>query len=230
MTDRFAIVVVPDGQPLPPEAIVIGPLSEVLEYIRGTPAREEAEQRQAAREQQVTEVANRIADVGTCLLDQIEALATQKEEQARLDAKQKADKARRDAEEAACTEAATIREYLEANPEPGSAVGEPAALGDESPQAGGELHPHAPVDKERFDPVGENSEMETDAGGVPLSYPPIPESYIRGKRDQTGDLPGGVERRSPAPLGSDPVYDPAELAHPEGRKHQVPQPTAVSLW
>jgi hypothetical protein len=97
MTDRFAIVPIADGQPVPSEAIVIGPLSEVMEYISQSIPREAAEQRQAAREQQVTEVANRVADIGAHFMDQVEALAAQKEAQARADAKRKADKARRDA-------------------------------------------------------------------------------------------------------------------------------------
>jgi hypothetical protein len=213
MTDRFAIVPVPDGQPLPPEAIMIGPLSEVLEYIRGTPAREEAEQRQIAREQQVADVANRVADIGAHFMDEIEALAAEKEEQVRLEAKRKADQERQATEDAACEEAAMLREYLETHPDPNA------------PADDGELEINEPPDKERYG----GPEIEEDAGGVPLAYPPIPTTYIKGTHDQTGDLPAGVERRSPAPLGSDPVYDPAELAHAKDPK-QVPQPTAVSLW
>jgi hypothetical protein len=219
-SELFALVRLPPSGPAREtllrdyEAIAYGGSDEMLRKFF---ACEAVERDLANQQQQTAETANRVADIGTHFMDQLEALTVRQDKQRRLDAKRKADQERQAAENAARAEAAAIRDYLATHPESGASA-------DESPVAGGELHPHAPIDKEHLDP-----EAETDAEGVPLSYPPIPTSYIRGTRDQTGDLPEGVERRSPAPLGSDPVYDPAELGRAKDPK-QVPQPTAVSLW
>jgi hypothetical protein len=212
MTDEpalFAIVL------LPPDP---GPVRETLlrdaiaygegdELLRKFFACEATERDLASQQAQTVEVANRVADIGTHLMDQVETLAVRADKQRRLDAKRKADEARHDAEEAERAEAAAIRDYLETHPEP-------AALVDESPQAGGELHPHAPVDKEHLG-------FEADAGGVALSYGNVPETYVR--REAVEDLEepgiGGV---------SYPEPNPEDLGGPLKEK-QVQQPISTSF-
>jgi hypothetical protein len=141
MTNRYAIV--PFNGPPPPEAIVIGDLDAVLRYLPQTVAAEELEQRAldladrlTAREralsagvQVLTESIGKFMDACGRLVDGEEARAA---EQVRLDE-----------EEKACAEAAGLRAWLTAHPEP-------AALTDDTHQPSGELHSLEPVDKERF--------------------------------------------------------------------------------
>jgi hypothetical protein len=170
MTDRFAIVPILDGQPVPPEAIVIGPLSEVMEYISQSIAREAAEQRLADRELQTAEAANRVVDVGAHLMDQVEALAAQKEAEVRADRKRRADKARRDAENAAREREAQAQAYLD---QQGS---------DQPTPHGGELSSLGPVEHERYAPY--------DQGDLPrelvAKVPADPGNYVEPDPEELG--------------------------------------------
>jgi hypothetical protein len=46
--------------------------------------------------------------------------------------------------------------------------------------------------------------------------------------DNQGDLPRELQKGAPPPLGTDPVYDAAELAHPQ-RQNKIPPQAAISL-
>jgi hypothetical protein len=141
------------------------------------------------------------------LMDMTEALTVRQDKQRRLDAKRKADQERQAAEDAARAEQEQILEYLETHPEPGAST-------DDTHQPGGELHSLDPVDKEHLDP-----EAETDAGGVPMSYGKLPESYIKGEEAEEPGIGGA----------SYPEPDPADLGKAKDPK-QVSQPIAVSFW
>jgi hypothetical protein len=211
MTDDpalFAIV------PLPPpgeareallrDAIAFGGSEELLRKFFAC----EAVERDLVNQQaQTAAVASRVADIGAHLMDMTEALTVRQDKQARLDAKRKADKARRDAEAEACAEQAQILEYLETHPEPGTST-------DDTHHPGGEPHALEPVDKKHLDP-----EAETDAGGVPLSYGKLPESYIKGEEAEEPGIGGATY----------PEPDPEELGAPKDPK-QTPQPVSASFW
>ena len=218
MTD-YALVPLPANGPtreaLLREAIAYGGGDELLRKFFACEATAQSLQQQQA---QTAEVANRVTDIGMHLMDQVEALTVRADKQRRLDAKRKADQERRAQEETACTEAAELRDWLAANPELGDVpLGDPCASTDDTHHPSGELHGLDPVDKEHLD-----LEAETDAGGVPLSYGVLPESYI--KRESSEDLeePGIGGATDPAP-------DPEDLGGPQDPK-QVPQPVSASFW
>jgi hypothetical protein len=143
------------------------------------------------------------------LMDQVEALTVRADKQRRLDAKRKADKARLDAEAEARAEQEEILEYLETHPEPGA---ERSTSTDD-----GELETHPAPGKERYGVP----EVEEDAGGIPMSYGPNPESYIR----------GGDELEEPGIGGAtDPEPDPEDLGKPRDTPKQVAQPVSASFW
>jgi hypothetical protein len=106
MTEHYAIVPVPEPgtarDAVLRDAIAIGGSDELLRKFFACDA---TERDLANQQRQTAEVASRVADVGAHLMDQVEALAEQKQEQVRADAKRKADKARRDAEAEAEAEA-----------------------------------------------------------------------------------------------------------------------------
>jgi hypothetical protein len=206
MTNLYAIVPLPEPglarEALLRDAIAYGGGDELLWKFFAC----EATERDLANQQaQTAEVANRVADIGVHFMDQVEALTVRADKQARLDAKRKADKARRDAEEAAREEARGIRDWLTANPEPGTAP---------KPDDG-ELEIKRPPDTEHLDPEG----SEDDAGAVPLSYGPNPESYIRSEAEGEPGIGGSAY----------PTPDPKDLGGPKDPK-QVPQPVSASFW
>jgi hypothetical protein len=175
MTDEpalFAIV------PLPP----LGPARDALlreaiaygggdELLRKFFACEQVERELANQQRQTVEAAQRVADIGAHLMDQVEALTAQQIRQDRLDAKRKADAARRAQEDAARQEQAEILEYLETHPEPGAST-------DDTHHPGGELHALDPVDKEHLDPAEDDADLEGLVETRPvidpaeLAYPP----------------------------------------------------------
>jgi hypothetical protein len=159
----------------------------------------------ANQQAQTVEVANRLADIGTHLMDMTEALTVRADKQRRLDAKRKADQERQAAEAEARAEQEEILEYLETHPEPG------APKPDD-----GELETHPAPDKERYGAP----EVEEDAGGIPMSYGPNPESYIRGGDELEEPGIGGASHLEP---------DPEDLGGPQDPK-QVPQPVSASFW
>ena len=155
MTDdprQFAIV------PLPPpgeareallrEAIACGGSDELLRQFF---ACVEAERNLANQQAQTAEVANRVADIGAHLMDQVEALTVRADKQRRLDAKRKANQERQAKEQAQeqamCQEAAQIREYLATNPD---------AKSDITHHPTGDLHSVDPV--EHLDPSEDSEE------------------------------------------------------------------------
>jgi len=155
MTDDpalFAIVPLPPPGPardaLLREAIAFGGPDEMLRKFFACEATERDLANQLA---QTAEVANRVAEVGAHLMDMTEALTVRQDKQRRLDAKRKADQERKAQEEAVRAEAASLRDWLDNNPEP-------KALPDD-----GELETKQPVDKERYDPEG----TEADQGDLP---------------------------------------------------------------
>jgi hypothetical protein len=212
MTDdprQFAIV------PLPPpgegreallhEAIACGGGAELLRKFFACEATEQSLKHQQA---QTAEVANRVADIGMHLMDMTEDLVVRADKQRRLDAKRKADKARRDAEAEVRAEQEEILDYLETHPEPGG------ASTDDTHHPGGELHSLDPVDKEHFDP-----ETEDDAGGVPLSYGALPESYIKRESSEDPGIGGA----------SHPEPDPEDLGKADPQP-AARSPASTSLW
>src|SRR6516164_5593050 len=100
----------------------------------------------------------------------------------------------------------------------------PSAIGDgdaETHQPRGELHSITAKEEEPSElpepPQTEANTRESDAGGVPLSYPPVPLSYVKGgPRDAAGDLPEELEQDLPEPP-------------PEPKGSVYPQPVAISL-
>src|SRR5262249_32033787 len=119
MTALYAIVPLPPPGPareaLLREAIAFGGSDELL---RNFFACEATERHLADQQAQTAEVANRVADVGAHLIDQVEALAVRTDKQRRLDAKRKADQEREAAAQAARAEAAEHRKYLNEHPDP----------------------------------------------------------------------------------------------------------------
>jgi hypothetical protein len=200
--------------------IMRGSLSALAEHLPDTPARDAALEEAVQAAVQAVEAEQRRdqarASTAQMISDAVERLMARvdREEQYR------ADQERIKAEQAAQAEQEEIQRTLDALPDPDS----PDPLGAASDD--GDLEIKHEVEAERY-----GSQVEEDAEQVKpvLSYGNTPMSYIK-KKDATADLPEDLEMRSPAPLGTDPVYDPAELAHPQDPKRQIPQPIAPSLW
>ena len=173
--EMFAVV--PYSGNAPEEAIIIGNLSQVTEYIPQSVAREEAEQHLAEAEQRAAATAQHQAEVRACaaqmladgmarLSERLDAFVTRKQALA--------DQQQRDAEAA---EIARVEAMLETLPDPDT----PAALGDHAPS--GDLHSIAPVDKEPLDPEGE------------LPDPDNPDDAV------TGAMPRELDKGAPPEAG-----------------------------
>jgi hypothetical protein len=200
--------------------VMTGKLSKLAEHLPDTPARDaalssmlktaaeavEAEQR---RDQALASTAQMISDAVERLMARVD-----REEQCR------AEQERIKAEQAEQEEQQRIQDELAALPDPDNP--DPfGAAGDDD-----QLSVHPAVDPERYGPTEDDAEAPVKPV---LSYGRVPTSYIR-KKDATADLPEGVESRAPAPLGTDPIYDPKDLAYPPPRSaKQTPQPIDVSL-
>jgi hypothetical protein len=189
-TERFAIVPV-EGKS-PSEAIVVGPMSEVMEYIGGSIARNEKEAKlaQAERDAEETERfhgevrARALQILGnglTRLGERIDAFETRKAE--------RADQLQREAEEA---EAARLEKELAALPDPDApwAFDNPTATGDD-----GDFEVKPPVDTEKHDPEHRN---EAASGAMPNELdkgaPPQPGDYL-------STTPPESPYRTPASIG-----------------------------
>jgi hypothetical protein len=202
--------------------IMSGSLPALMEHLPDTPAREaaldqmlktaaEAVAAEEQRDQAIASTAQMITDAVTRLTHRLDAYITRQEEQQR-----------QDEEQALRKEQEEIQRTLDQLPDPDAPDDPLGAAGDDD-----QLTIHPAVDPERYGPGEDDAEEPTKPV---LSYPPIPLSYIKGKRDATADLPEGVESLAPAPLGTDPIYDPADLGHPRSRSaKQVPPPVDVSL-
>jgi hypothetical protein len=177
---RFAIIEIPPG-PSPSEAIIVGNLSQVTEYLPQSVARLEAEQRLAQakedaaeterHQQETRDVAARMLVHGLTRLgerlDGFEVRKAEREEQQR-----------RDAEEA---EAAAVERMLAELPDPDAPDAE-TVLKDAAHVPSGDLHSVEPVDTEHLDPEGEHR-AEATTGAMPRELdkgaPPLPGDYTR---------------------------------------------------
>src|SRR6516164_10081212 len=117
--ELFAIVPV-EGTKSPPEAIVVGPMSEVMKYIRDTIPRIEEEQRLAQTQKDAEETERHHDEVRTTaaqmLADGLEHISNRLDQFETRKAERE-DQQRRDEEEA---EARAIEEMLDAIPDPDS--------------------------------------------------------------------------------------------------------------
>jgi hypothetical protein len=193
-TERFAIVPVQGKSP--PESIVVGPMSDVMEYIGGSIARNEKEAKlaQAQRDAEETEryldevrarAVQMFADRITRISERLDQFEARKQE--------RADQLQREAEEAEAArleaEASAAAEYLASlDPEDPE---DPEAMGDD-----GELTAiHEPVDTEKNDPEHRNEA----ATGV------LPKELDKGAPPQPGDIvpttPPPSPYRDPAVIG-----------------------------
>ena len=168
--EQFAIVPVEGNSP--PEAIVVGPMSEVTSYIGQSIARIEEEQRLAESQAEAAEVAQHQSEIrahaAQILTDGMARLS------ARLDAfvaskQARADQQQRDAEAA---EIARVEAMLETLPDPDTP--DAPVLRDSSHAPSGDLHSIAPVDREPLDPENEpdpddpeNTRAEAVTGAMP---------------------------------------------------------------
>jgi hypothetical protein len=220
MTDRFAIVPCPDGSPLPALAIMIGDLNEVMQFLPHTIAYQQLEQRALGFVDQLDQRERKLSDGARVLTQSVGKFMDACGRLVEDAEARKAEQAQRKAEQAEQEEKQRIEDELAALPDPDAPDDPLGAAGDDD-----QLSIHPAVDPERYGPG------EDDAAGEPvkpvLSYGKVPTSYIK-KKDATGDLPEGLEMRAPSPLGTDPIYDPAELGRAKDPK-QTPQPIDVSL-
>jgi hypothetical protein len=189
--ERFAIV--PFEGKSQSEAIVVGPMSEVMRYIRDTIPRIEEEQRLAHAQRDAEETKRHQAEVRECALQILGDGLTRLNE--RIDQygarkQERADRQRRDEEEA---EIARIAEELAALPDSDDpeAFENPPATGDD-----GDLQAvHEPPDTEQHDPEHRNEA----ATGV------LPKSLEKGAPPQSGDYhtttPPPSPYRDPTSIG-----------------------------
>jgi len=178
----------------------MGALAQVAAIVKNDAAAlEEKTAALDAKKSAVLSTVNRLLR----FMSRVDALTSRVEA---MEEKRKADEAaQRKFEEEPLTLPPDIHEYQTRTP--------PAEIGDEGHVPGGELHDLPPKDEELPEPP----EVESDAGGVPLSYGNVPTSYVRGApKDQAGDLPEALEQGLPEPP-------------PEPRGSAVSQPVSISL-
>jgi len=178
----------------------MGALAQVAAIVKNDAAAlEEKTAALDAKKSAVLSTVNRLLR----FMSRVDALTSRVEA---MEEKRKADEAaQRKFEEEPLTLPPDIHEYQTRTP--------PAEIGDEGHVPGGELHDLPPKDEELPEPP----EVESDAGGVPLSYGNVPTSYVRGApKDQAGDLPEALEQDLPEPP-------------PSPRGGVYPQPVAISL-
>jgi hypothetical protein len=221
----------PSGQ-----EIMSGPMSMIMENIPDSNARNSALEEAVHAATQAVQAEERLQDARACAAQIISDTVTRL--CARLDAyiAHQEEQRRQDEEQAAREEQEEIQRTLDQLPDPDNPDNpdEPYATDPKEREASlatgddGDLEIRHEVDPERYGP-GEREDAEPQAKPV-LHYSSVPMSYIKGKRDATGDLPEGLEMRAPSALGTDPIYDPADLGHPQPRSaKQVPPPVDVSL-
>ena len=178
----------------------MGALAQVAAIVRNDAAA--LEQKAAAldaKKSAVLSTVNRLLK----FMSKVDALASRVEA---MEQKRKADEATaREFEEEPLTLPPDIAEYQTLAPA--------TKIEDETHHPSGELHSIDPKEEELPSPP---LEVE-DAGGVPLSYPPVPLSYVKGgPKDQAGDLPEELEQGLPEPV-------------PEPKGSVYPQPISISL-
>lgn len=189
--EQFAIV--PYSGTAPDEAIIIGNLSQVTEYIPQSVAREEAEQRLAEAQAEAAEVSRQQDEIrahaAQILTDGMARLSE------RLDAfvarrQELADQEKRYAEAA---EIARIEAMINTLPGPDT----PDILGDHAPS--GDLHSIAPVDREPLDPEGEP---------VPGEMPDPDDPENTRAEAVTGAMPPELDKGAPPEAGEYALTSP----------------------
>jgi hypothetical protein len=239
MTDRFNIIPVKDHEPDHPEAIVTGPLSEMMACISVAALNEKlvalgeelaARARELdEREAQLNELATSIVDTGSRVADTGSRVADSFEKARALSVKREAaERERRDRQRVAA--------MLDALPDPDA----PATLGDD-----GDLEIKHKPDPEKYgagneaEPNEQTDDEEEKPPKAALSYGPVKKppllSYVKSERmsqeghdAESGDpmpfnpnAPGETEKPEPGP-------DPGTILYP--RRPGIPQPTSTSLW
>ena len=210
---RYAIIPLGDGPP-PPDALVIGTLSDVTTYIPQSVERKELEQI-LEEITQTHDHAKQLAEYEQNFKSKVQAFNDRCDKSLEAFASRDKERRRQDAKRKAREEKHRIEAYLDALPSPDDQYPP-----DQPPP--GDLTINPRVNTERY-----TAEAEDDAGGVPLSYGRIATSYVRSE-DEVGDLPSDIERGTPAPLGNYPTYNLKELGRAQDPK-QVAQPVSVSL-
>jgi hypothetical protein len=203
MTQLFAIVPVPEHTPPPVEAIVVGSLDDVLEYVPQSLSRLEAMQIRDAVGQAL-DYARQVQDYERSLKEQIQTFNDKclAPVANRIDSfeKARAQSAKRAEAEQKRRDRQRVQAYIDGLPDP------------DAPDDDGELTIHHKVDPAArgytFDPDDPDTWPEDDAA-------------LSTTLHDVG-LEGSVTTR--------PTTTPAELAYPPSRNtRQVPQPISVSL-
>jgi hypothetical protein len=202
---RFALIELPEHAPAPTDAIMVGPMSACTEPILGSKGREEAaeilqfcrdsaaqHQQHAARLQRVeATLANVRADLSQIITDFCDYFSAIKSDR-------EAERQRIAAEEVSRAE---LRAAMDALP---VGDGEPAADPLEGPR--NELADEEPHGELPEPPLQPSLRKESDPPNADKRYP---------DDGFTGDLPPELERRTPPPLGTMPVWDIKDLKHPQ---------------
>jgi hypothetical protein len=197
MTDPERFAIVPVEGKSPPEAIVVGPMSEVTTYIGQSIARIEEEQRLAQAQADAEETAQHQAEIrahAAQILSDGMARLNERIDQYEARKKARADQLRRDEEEA---EIARTEAMLDSLPDPDL----PDLPGDSSYVPAGDLHSVAPVDKEHLDPEDVEDRGEDAVTGA------MPRELDKGAPPEAG------EYAPTSPLPS-PYRDPPSTGGP----------------
>jgi hypothetical protein len=216
-TGRFALIELPEHGPAPTDAIMVGPMSACTEPILGSKGREEAaeilqfcrdsaaqHQQHAARLQQVeATLANVRADLSQIIGDFCDYFSEMK-------ADREAERQRIAAEEASPAE---LRAAMDALPVGDGELVEPAVDPLEGPR--NEVDDEEPHGELPEPPLQPSLRKESDPPNADRRYPD----------DQpSGALPPELERRTPPPLGTMPVWNIKDLKHPQ---EIPPTPSAI---
>ena len=141
MSDPQCFAIIPLDGPPPAEAIVIGGLDEIMQFLPQTVAHQELESRALGLVDQLTKREQAFNDGLAALAPSIGRFMDMCERLVAGEEALRAEQIRLDEEAAARAEQEQILQYLETHPEP-------ASLSDDTHHPGGELHSLDPVDKE----------------------------------------------------------------------------------
>jgi hypothetical protein len=185
--DQQQFAIVPVEGKSPPEAICVGPMSEVTKYISQSISRIEEEKRLAKAQEDAAETELKQQEVRECAAQMLaDGVAHLAERIDRFEAqrKERADQLQREAEAA---EAEAIEQMLSELPDPES----PQAMGDD-----GELEAvKPPPDVEKYDPEARAEALSGD----------MPEELEEGAPSETGEfgapLPPPSPYRDPTSIG-----------------------------
>jgi hypothetical protein len=212
--EQFAIIPI-TGQP-PADAIMHGSIDAVMEQIVGSKARNELEalieraadaaeqeaEREAREAEQQRHVIQDLCNGINRMTKRLDAIVQSRRDRKRLD------ELSEQTEQALALPPDVIDPDAAEEPEiPNVKPG--LAEGHEPGEAAAEF-----VEEDQQTPTGKPA----------LSYGRVPVSYVKGapKDGATGDLPEGVENRSPPDPGQYAVWDPADLSHPQRPIPQTP--------